>query len=97
MHGRGDEAQEQFAWVAREIAEGGGDSSMCESNFVGDKSNHAIEDLDPEVRWNFDALQNRVGRLPLEPFADAIERDRKIAWWRDRSTCIFRSWLRSLS
>src|SRR3954454_7944257 len=27
-----DEAQEQFAWVAREIAEGGGDSSICESN-----------------------------------------------------------------
>jgi hypothetical protein len=40
-----DEAQEQFAWVAREIAEGGGDTSICESSFVGDKSDQAVEDL----------------------------------------------------
>jgi muconolactone delta-isomerase len=40
-----DEAQEQFAWVAREIAEGGGDTSICESSFVGDRSDHAVEEL----------------------------------------------------
>jgi hypothetical protein len=40
-----EESQEQFAWVAREIAEGGGDTSICESTFVGDKSDHAVEDL----------------------------------------------------
>ena len=46
----GDEAQEQFAWVAREIGEGGGDASICESNFVGEKSNDAVEELFREVR-----------------------------------------------
>jgi hypothetical protein len=45
-----DDAQEQFAWVAREIVEGGGDTSICESNFVGEKSNDAIEELFKEAR-----------------------------------------------
>jgi hypothetical protein len=40
-----EEAHEQFAWVAKEIAEGGGDTSICESSFVGDKSDHVIEGL----------------------------------------------------
>jgi hypothetical protein len=40
-----EQAQEQFAWVAREIAEGGGESSICESSFVGDRSDHAVEEL----------------------------------------------------
>lgn len=40
-----DQAQELFAWVAREIAEGGGDTSLCESSFVGEKSNAAVEEL----------------------------------------------------
>jgi hypothetical protein len=46
----GDDAQEQFAWVAREIVEGGGDASICESNFVGEKSNDAVEELFKEAR-----------------------------------------------
>jgi hypothetical protein len=46
----GDHAQEQFAWVAREIGEGGGDTSICESSFVGEKSNDAIEELFKEAR-----------------------------------------------
>src|SRR5205814_7673004 len=41
----GDQAQEQFAWVAREIAAGGGETSICESSFVGDRSDSAIEEL----------------------------------------------------
>ncbi len=41
----GEHAQEQFAWVGREIAEGGGDSSVCESSFVGERSDEAIEEL----------------------------------------------------
>jgi hypothetical protein len=31
---RSDQAQEDFQWVAREIAEGGGDASICEAHFV---------------------------------------------------------------
>jgi hypothetical protein len=46
----GDDAQEQFAWVAREIVEGGGDTSICESNFVGEKSNDAVEELFKQAR-----------------------------------------------
>jgi hypothetical protein len=46
----GDDAQEQFTWVAREIVEGGGDASICESNFVGEKSNDAVEELFKEAR-----------------------------------------------
>jgi hypothetical protein len=40
-----DECQEQFTWVAREVADGGGDSSICESDFVGDRSNDGVEEL----------------------------------------------------
>ena len=41
----GDEALESFSWLAREIAAGGGESSLCESSFVGGSSNEAIEAL----------------------------------------------------
>ena len=46
----GEDAQEQFVWVAREIVEGGGDASICESNFVGRQSNDTIEELFNEAR-----------------------------------------------
>jgi hypothetical protein len=38
----GDAALESFTWVAREIASGGGESSICESSFVAGSSNEAI-------------------------------------------------------
>jgi hypothetical protein len=41
----GDEALESFSWIAREITAGGGESSLCESSFVGGSSNEAIEAL----------------------------------------------------
>ena len=34
----GDEALESFSWIAREIAVGGGESSLCESSFVNGSS-----------------------------------------------------------
>ncbi len=46
----GDEALESFTWLAREIAAGGGESSLCESSFVGGSSNDAIEALFIEAR-----------------------------------------------
>jgi hypothetical protein len=59
-----DDAQEQFAWVAREIAEAGGDTSICESNFVGEKSNDAIEESFREARaQDFAALAADAGEL----------------------------------
>src|SRR4051812_20990539 len=41
----GDDALESFSWIARQIAAGGGESSLCESSFVGGSSNEAIEAL----------------------------------------------------
>src|SRR5260221_4218250 len=50
---RSDQAQEDFQWVAREIAERGGDASICEARFVEGLSDghveamfHAARDLD---------------------------------------------------
>src|SRR3954470_24427663 len=38
-----DAATESFAWLSREIAEGGGEATLCESTFVGGTSNEAVE------------------------------------------------------
>ncbi len=59
-----DEAQEHFAWVAREIASSGGDSNICESNFVGDRSNQGVEGLFNEARaQDFAALAEEARDL----------------------------------
>src|SRR5579872_5938456 len=58
---QGDAALESFTWVAREIAAGGGESSICESSFVAGSSNETI-------RATFDAAR---GRDYAELFAGA--------------------------
>lgn len=59
-----NESQEQFAWVAREIADAGGDSSICESDFVGDRSNDGVEQLFNTARAaGFGALAKQVRAL----------------------------------
>jgi hypothetical protein len=59
-----DDSQEQLTWVAREIADGGGDSSLCESNFVGDRSNDGVEQLFNAARAaDFDALAKQARAL----------------------------------
>lgn len=40
-----DQAREDFAWVYREIVEGGGDASVCEARFCEGLSNEQIEEL----------------------------------------------------
>jgi hypothetical protein len=47
-----DAALESFTWVSREIAAGGGESSICESSFVAGTSNEAI-------RGSFEAARAR--------------------------------------
>lgn len=42
---RGDQAQEDFQWVLREIIEGGGDASICEARFVEGLSDEQVEAL----------------------------------------------------
>src|SRR4051794_38678676 len=45
-----DAAHESFAWLAKEIAAGGGEATLCESSFVGGTSNEAVEALFHEAR-----------------------------------------------
>ena len=58
----GDEAMESFSWIAREIAAGGGESSLCESSFVGGSSNDAIEALFNRARGkDYQVLTAEIG------------------------------------
>jgi hypothetical protein len=45
-----DAGHESFVWLAKEIAAGGGESTLCESSFVGGTSNGAVEALFHEAR-----------------------------------------------
>jgi hypothetical protein len=45
-----DAALEGFAWLGKEIAAGGGESTVCESSFVGGTSNGAVEALFHDAR-----------------------------------------------
>jgi hypothetical protein len=42
---KGDQAQEDFQWVVREIAEGGGEAMLCEARFVEGLTDEQIEEL----------------------------------------------------
>lgn len=42
---KSDQTQEDFQWVVREIAEGGGDASLCEARFVEGLSDDQVEAL----------------------------------------------------
>src|SRR6266481_6316553 len=42
---RSDQTLEDFQWIVREIAEGGGDASLCEAGFVEGLSDSQIEAL----------------------------------------------------
>jgi hypothetical protein len=42
---RSDQTLEDFQWIVREIAEGGGDASLCEAGFVEGLSDNQIEAL----------------------------------------------------
>jgi hypothetical protein len=59
-----DDSQEQLTWIAREIAHGGGDSSICESDFVGERSNDGVEELFNAVRTaDFEVLARQARAL----------------------------------
>ena len=58
----GDEALESFSWLAREIAAGGGESSLCESSFVGGSSDEVIEALFNKARnRDYQGLTAEIG------------------------------------
>jgi hypothetical protein len=45
-----EQAREDFAWVYREILEGGGDASVCEARFFEGLSNEQVEELFHDAR-----------------------------------------------
>ncbi|HLK93809.1 MAG TPA: chromate resistance protein ChrB domain-containing protein [Polyangia bacterium] len=47
---QGERELESFTWVAREIAGGGGESSLCESSFIGGTTAEAVESLFQRAR-----------------------------------------------
>src|SRR5207253_965322 len=82
---RSDQAQEDFQWVAREIAEGGGDASVCDARFIEGVSDshiealfHAARDADyagiAEEAREFVASLPRRGQLPTEQLSELESR-----------------------
>lgn len=56
-----DSAREDFAWVYREIIDGGGDASVCEARFSAGLSDEQIEALFHEARnADYEALAEEV-------------------------------------
>lgn len=61
----GEQTQEDFAWLMREIVEGGGEAMVCEARLVDGLS-------DPEVRARFNAARD-------EAYGEITEEARKLA------------------
>ena len=47
---KGDQCQEDFQWVLREVIEGGGDGTLCEARLVDGISDDQVEELFQEAR-----------------------------------------------
>jgi hypothetical protein len=59
-----DQAREDFAWVYREILDGGGEASVCESRFLEGLSDARIEDLFLDARnADYDELAEEVRKV----------------------------------
>ncbi|MDQ4088401.1 MAG: chromate resistance protein [Pseudomonadota bacterium] len=70
----GEPAREDFAWLAREIADGGGDASVCEARFVDGLSDEQVRGLFNAARdAEYDELAKEarvLGEgLPADPAA----------------------------
>src|SRR5918994_4195092 len=66
---KNDQTQEDFQWVVREIAEGGGEASLCEARFIEGLSDDQVEALFQDARAA-DYCQvaeeaRRLGEIPL--------------------------------
>jgi hypothetical protein len=60
----GDQAREDFAWVHREIADGGGESFVCEARFVQGLSFEQIEAIfDAARNADYEALAEEARRI----------------------------------
>ncbi len=78
------EALEDFAWLRREIADGGGDAMICEARFVDGLSDREIEALFSEARdADYHALADEMRAFDASPErqADAL---RQLRLFRNR-------------
>lgn len=70
-----DQAQESFAWLARQISSGGGEATLCESNFVGGSSNEAVRELFHAARGrDYQSLAEEI-RIALKALGRAAHPD----------------------
>jgi hypothetical protein len=61
---RSDQAYEDFQWVSREIAEGGGEASVCEARFIDGLSDDQVEGLFNTAREaNYTEVAEEARRL----------------------------------
>src|SRR6185295_3885326 len=75
---RGDEALEDFQWVARELAKEGGDATICEARLVEGLSDDVVERLFNEAR-SADYLEiRRSARRAAEKSADRESEERRL-------------------
>lgn len=82
------EAQEDFAWLRREIVEGGGEAMICEARFVDGLSDREIEALFGQARdADYHALADEIRAFatglaatpaPSEQTADALRQLRQL-------------------
>src|SRR3972149_5157785 len=58
----GDQTQEDFQWLLKEIVEGGGDGSICEARFVEGLSDAGVRGLFDAARdADYDAIAGEAG------------------------------------
>src|SRR6058998_2089627 len=71
---KNDQTQEDFQWVLREIAEGGGDASICEARFVEGLSDEQVEALFQAARdADYAQIAKEIGsRGRIEPEEQAL-------------------------
>ena len=74
---KNEQTQEDFQWVLREIAEGGGDATLCEARFVDGLSDGEVEGLFQTARSaDYDEIAVEARRLAEIPPKSKTKDDR---------------------
>lgn len=73
---KNEQTQEDFQWVLREIAEGGGEASLCEARFVEGLSDDQVEALFQEARSaDYGQIAEEARRLADVPLPQGQQED----------------------
>lgn len=75
------ESREDFEWLFREIADGGGDATLCEANFLAGMTNEEVEMLVADARYSDRSSQADRERARGIP---AVTRKPRRATWVTR-------------